>query len=181
MPRLIFLLMAPLLVGVVACAPHLKLRLTVPPPQQAEVEIRLTRGDTPASPGHCETPCTIEIAPDTQHQVIMTSPGYYPANFALSYDDVAYGTTVPFWGYCAGEKYPLVIPLIKRRAAADASAGLPRPGLPASRAHEPPAAGREDQHLKVEERLHQLERLRSQGLISEKEYQDIRSDILNDL
>ncbi len=99
----------------IGCAGARPLTLIVdaPTPEPAEVSVHLVRGKEAARvPNHpCTVPCPIVIAPDTEYQLTLRAPGYYPANVGpLTYEQVKY---VLHWS----ER--LVVPMEKRPASQD--------------------------------------------------------------
>ena len=65
--------------------------IDVPTSERAEVTLRVLRGKEAAliPDRPCRTPCSIVIAPDTEYEVTLRAPGYYPAGIeGLTYEQV---------------------------------------------------------------------------------------------
>ncbi len=96
------------------CAKPVRINIHVLPAEPATLDVRLTKGKGAApKPDTCQTPCSVEIAPDTTTEVTLRAPGYYPAILELSYQNVLAG---PAHG---AESGTLVVPLQKREVPAE--------------------------------------------------------------
>jgi hypothetical protein len=75
-----------------SCARPLMLTIDAPSLQPAELSLRLLRGkDAAATLNYpCTVPCPIVVAPDSEYELTLRAPGYYPARVGpLTYDQVA--------------------------------------------------------------------------------------------
>lgn len=82
------------------------LDITVKQPASADLSVLLTDGTTRADPDHCRTPCSVTIAPNTSHQLVLTAAGYYTANIELDYH------TIDVWRRSVGADHAvLVVPM----------------------------------------------------------------------
>ena len=89
------------------------LRIGVADGQPADLTVRATRGK-PAVPDHCQTPCVLDIPIDSDEELTLRLPGYYPAVVVLP-DRAAW-----LFGYY-GPKATFVIPMVKRATPPDAA------------------------------------------------------------
>lgn len=72
----------------IGCAKPIILQIDVATPEAANLDLRLVDGLEAAKPDNCQTPCEIEIAPETTHELTVHSPGFYPARMEFSYEQV---------------------------------------------------------------------------------------------
>lgn len=93
----------------VGCAKPVVLQVSVVPPVPAEVSLTLVEGEVAASPGRCDAPCAVEVAPSTTHEVTIRSPETYPAHFRLPYDAAASAER-----YQPAPETQLIVPLVRR-------------------------------------------------------------------
>ena len=91
--------------------------INVPTSEPAEVTLRVLRGEkaAPIPDRPCKTPCSIVIAPDTEYEVTLRAPGYYPAGIeGLTYEQVQLSASL------AREAF-LVVPMQRRPARQEAA------------------------------------------------------------
>ena len=72
---------------IVACHRPITLRVETPDVSPAHLRTQVVKGDKPTAPTQCDTPCEIKIPHGSEHQVNLEAPGYYPAQFNISYDN----------------------------------------------------------------------------------------------
>ncbi len=113
------------------CGP-IMLRVETPGVEPARLQTHVVKGDKPTVPAECATPCDIQIARGTEHQLSIDAPGCYPAQFNISYDDVRQLTAG-----VQGAESVLRVPL-QRRPAAPGVAAAP---VAKDQTGEPPGTG----------------------------------------
>ncbi len=69
------------------CGP-IMLRVETPGVAPAQLQTHVVKGDKPTVPTECATPCDIQIARGTEHQLSIEAPGCYPAQFNITYENV---------------------------------------------------------------------------------------------
>ncbi len=72
---------------IAACGP-VKLRLETPSVEPAHLRTQVVKGDKPTVPTQCAMPCDIEIPHGTEQLIRVEAPGYYPAQFNVSWETV---------------------------------------------------------------------------------------------
>ncbi len=74
-----------------SCAKPMLLRIEAPIPQPAQASLRLVWNSAgEASPDQsCQTPCSVEIAPDAKYELTVRAQDYYPVHIErLTYEQV---------------------------------------------------------------------------------------------
>ena len=84
------LLGAVLVLALTGCsAPKsLALRVDAGHVQGAELSARSSVGKASATPDHCQTPCSLTIPVDSDQELTLRAPGYYPAVVVVPVDAV---------------------------------------------------------------------------------------------
>ena len=90
------------------CAKPIMVRIDVPD-HHAAVSMHLKEGNQTGGDQQCTAPCSVQIDPNTTHELSVRAPGCYPAVMEIDYMRalIAKGST--------GTEQPiLVVPLVKR-------------------------------------------------------------------
>jgi len=106
--------MRALILGIVGstllgCAKPISLQVETVGVEGAAMRTSLVRGARSTVPSECATPCTIEVEPDTAHELRLEAPGHYPASFEISHEDLRKLTAGAL-----GAESVLHVPLIRR-------------------------------------------------------------------
>jgi hypothetical protein len=161
--RLRVVIVAALSLG--ACARPIGLHLTTSDMRAADASATLLSGKAAAEPDRCETPCTMLIAPGTIHEVVLRARGCFPVRLKVSYDAVASARRVQ-----KNDTPRLVVPMAVRSTSV-------APAIPAV---VPAISDETAMPDRAEDRLRNLGSLHEKGLISDREFQERRRQILDD-